>query len=713
MTTPTNGPWNLRPMTRSPHLLGMLCCLLLGAPSAASAAAAPSNLHGRVTDTAGQGISGARVKATGARCGGGGEIEGFTGPNGDYALTVSTSPVYVYACQNCSDWNTGDSRIVWWTGAGGAHDCSHAEAIPVAAQGATGIDLVLTPPTYPSVVAVQPADGAAGVPVDQPIMVQFDRSMDPNCRVQLEDWFNGPERVGQSTWSQRVYPSDTLTFVPDGPPLRYSMAYELTFDCRDTGGAPVGGYYREVSVLFSTAGAPGENSAPRVTSTAPYAGQVGGAASPIRIQFDKPIDPATVNAQSVVLTGPGAPSYKLEPEGFGLKIFPRGLQTQAQYQVTLTTAVADAEGHALAAPYSFGFNTGAGDATAPTVVQTRPANQAPGLEWEPISINFSENMDPDSIGAATVKVFDETAGGAQIGSHIDKRWVDGDGERAKIEIDRAFEEGGRWQSGHTYRVELDATISDLAGNPLGSDQVFRFTVVNSYPGSPDAPPSMMGEGDSRANREPDGRVTVELVVSASSTTGGTLDVDVEDLTQAGRRWDNLQPDGENNYVYTTPDGGDEGLVPGPHHLRITVTELSNGQSRTLLWTIYVFNAVPALTGGPADGATGVSVQPSFGFATNGMTGAAAYWLVIMEETSGDMVYQGVAFPDAGNDHSVQVPPSQALKPGTAYRWAVGAFDSIGWEVGMAGSEMRSFVTGSRAFCWECLPNRGGWRAMLQ
>ena len=352
--------------------------------------------------------------------------------------------------------------------------------------------------------------------------------MAPDCRVQLEDWFDGPDREGQIGWSQRLLPNDTLTFVPDGPPLRHGMEYYLAFGCHDINGVPVTGYQRNVHSSFSTATAPGDVSAPLVTSTAPYDGQVGGAAAHIRIVLDKPIDPATVNAQSVQLTGPGTLTYRLEPEGFELNIWPRGLQAQSEYQVTLTTAVADAEGHRLAAPHSFSFNTGTGDTTPPTVVQTRPAHDANGLAWEPISVYFSEDMDPDSIAAETVQVFDETNGNTPVAIHIDKSWVAEDGERAKIEIDRAFEDGGRWQSGHTYRVVLGHSIEDLAGNPLGTDRIFRFTVVNNEPGSLTVPPSMMGEGDSLAYRQPDGRVTVELEVAASSSLNGTLDVDVED-----------------------------------------------------------------------------------------------------------------------------------------------------------------------------------------
>ena len=53
-------------------------------------------------------------------------------------------------------------------------------------------------------------------------------------------------------------------------------------------------------------------------------------------------------------------------------------------------------------------------------------------------------------------------------------------------------------------------------------------------------PSPIWEGDSRAYRQADGRITVVLEIRAESAAGGTLDVDVVDLTQPGKRWGNLQ-----------------------------------------------------------------------------------------------------------------------------------------------------------------------------
>jgi hypothetical protein len=140
-------------------------------------------------------------------------------------------------------------------------------------------------------------------------------------------------------------------------------------------------------------------------------------------------------------------------------------------------------------------------------------------------------------------------------------------------------------------------------------------------------------------------------------------------------------------------------------VRIQVTETLSGQRRDLLWTLHVFDGVPTLTGGPADGATRVSLRPRFAFDTGGVTGAAVYVVAIFDAASDEMVSLLPLLPHGQRGYEVQVPPSRALEPNKEYRWMVAAFDSIGWEVGLTFSESRAFTTRSAP-----LPARVGVRA---
>ncbi len=564
----------------------------------------------------------------------------------------------------------------------------------LASQG-YGYYVAYTPP--PSVVSRQPADGAAGVPLDQPIQVQFDRPMDPDCPVDLADGFGNAALPGTLTWTQTLRAGDTLVFVPAEPGLRHSLTYRLTYQCRDTHGVPAGGYERPQQLRFSTAGAPGDQSAPQVLSTAPFNTQTGGVTWPIRIAFDKPMAPGTMTPWWVLMPRPAGTGYRLAPDGFMLDIWPLGLTPQAQYQVDLTPVLADGDGHRLPLRFSFGFHTGAGDTVAPSVVETRPADEALALPWEPVSVFFSEGMDPGRFDTLRVRVLDETDGEVPVGIHLEKSRVSGEGRYAKLEIDRAFEEGGRWEPGHRYRVELAADLADLAGNPLGTAEVFRFDVAAAVgPGAADAPPDMIGEGDCVAYRDPDGRTTLDLTVNAASSTGDALTVTVADLTQPGKVWNDLSAS-DGRYVYQTPEGIDEALTPGLHELFITVTDPANGEQRTLSRTVQVFDAVPVPTGGPADGAVNVPVQPSFTFATTGIStgtqGAAAFSLSITEVATGERVYRQHLFPNGTESYRVMVPQSQALTPDTEFEWSVAALDALDHPGGEAHGEVRTFTTG--------------------
>ena len=328
-----------------------------------------------------------------------------------------------------------------------------ANNVTVTAGGTTsGVNTVAADTPPPEVVRLQPADGAAGVPVDQPLVVQFDRSMEPNCRVLLDDWFGGPDAMGQTTWSRTTHPNDTLTFVPAAP-LRYSMGYWLELSqCRDTNGVTVTGYNYRVGASFSTVGSPGDSSAPHVTSTSPYPSQVGGDSSHIYIVFNKPIDLATVDLESVLLTGPGAPTYRLLHEGsFLLDIRPQGCGLRPSIRSPSPRRWPTRRGTVWPPPIASHSTRGGG------YHRSHDHADAPGRSGPRIGVGadpyfFSEKMDPDTLVPATVRVFDETAGNIPVDIHIDKSWVAEDFERASIEIYRAFEQGGRWQSGHSYRV---------------------------------------------------------------------------------------------------------------------------------------------------------------------------------------------------------------------------------------------------------------------
>ncbi|MCP3867798.1 MAG: hypothetical protein GY703_06830 [Gammaproteobacteria bacterium] len=560
--------------------------------------------------------------------------------------------------------------------------------------------------TPPAVVSVFPPDGTPGVAVDSGITIQFDRSMETvQCQdsIELEDSYDSefdPDGL-TVTWSDSVHADDTMTILPNTP-LRHSMGYILEFGggCRDLQGRPLNGYWEDMETRFSTAGAAGDTSTPRLVSTWPYEGQVGGSIAHIFALFDKPLDPATVTGSTVAFTGPGDPGYRVKLEGGNLLVITPDtpLPPETRFTVSLTTGLADAEGHGMEKPRSWSFNTGTGDTAAPVVTQVYPLNNSVITPWNEVRVYFSENMDASTINEDTVTVIDETTG-TPIAVHLYKSWVGGphgDGARAGFEIKPLFEAGGQWIVGHNYRVELGSTISDQVGNSLGAPFSSRFSVMNTW----ETPPSIWDD-DAYAKRLPDGKTQLYLSVDAASNTNWSdssqlLDVDVSDLTQSGLLWNDLQsePD-DNDFVYKTQENMDEALVTGYHEISISVAESGvggNGLSRTFGWGFYVFNSSPTLTG-PANGAT-VSQMPTLQFDTSGVEGAAIYTLVVIDSETGKPVFQQYLIADGRTSYEVAVPESRALEPGKSYLWVVIAQDNFYWHMGEAWSEIGIFSTGA-------------------
>jgi hypothetical protein len=78
------------------------------------------------------------------------------------------------------------------------------------------------------------------------------------------------------------------------------------------------------------------------------------------VAFSEPLDPSTLNAESVSLSGGIGLQVLYDPSGWRLIAYPTMPLADGVYTVVLDTAVADLAGNPLATPYSFSFTVGAG-----------------------------------------------------------------------------------------------------------------------------------------------------------------------------------------------------------------------------------------------------------------------------------------------------------------------------------------------------------------
>ncbi len=215
---------------------------------------------------------------------------------------------------------------------------------------------------------------------------------------------------------------------------------------------------------------------PTVTSTVPTAGATGVSLyKPVTAAFSKAMNPATITDTSFTIVDNGGTPVT------GVVTYAAATNTATftpdttlapttLYTATLSTAVQDPYGVALAAPYVWTFTTGAVDATAPTIVTRFPAASAVDV---PISsdivVTFSEELHAGSIdlshfiltgpyGAVPMTISYNTATFAVTLTPTTNLLPT-----------------------TVYTMKVTANTADLAGNPLGADDVWTFTTAVEPP----------------------------------------------------------------------------------------------------------------------------------------------------------------------------------------------------------------------------------------
>jgi hypothetical protein len=168
-------------------------------------------------------------------------------------------------------------------------------------------------------------------------------------------------------------------------------------------------------------GAPGVTMQPTVSATSPVARSpvVTGVAtsSDVRATFSKPIAAATVTATSFTLACPTgaavAAAVTYDATTNTAILTPNAaLPANTLCSATVGTGVTDTTGVALAAPFTWGFQTAAsGDVTRPSVTVTVPANAASGVPTNTsVTAAFSKDMAPVTLSVTTFKLTNTTLG---------------------------------------------------------------------------------------------------------------------------------------------------------------------------------------------------------------------------------------------------------------------------------------------------------------
>jgi len=317
-------------------------------------------------------------------------------------------------------------------------------------------------PTPPTVIATAPINGSTTVPINQALLATFSEAMNSATinatSFTLKD-SNGVAVVGVVTYTAA---GSVATFTPVAS-LASSTVYTatITTGATDLAGTPLANNY---VWTFTTVAAP-DTTRPTVTSTAPANLAVGVPFNQVvTATFSEAMDPATINASTVTLTGPGlAPVAGLvtyASVGNTATFTPTAnLLPSTLYTVTITTGVTDLAGNALAVNYVWTFTTGvAPDTIAPQIVLTTPANASINVPLnQVVSATFSEAMNPLTITTATFLL--TGPGGASIAGIV---------SYDPINFIASFTPSVPLTAGSIYNATVTTGGTDLAGNPLGT-----------------------------------------------------------------------------------------------------------------------------------------------------------------------------------------------------------------------------------------------------
>jgi hypothetical protein len=323
-------------------------------------------------------------------------------------------------------------------------------------------------PTPPWVTAVTPLNKATGVALNTKITAAFDQAMKAATIDASTFELTGPGATSVSGVITYDTTNNIATFAPASnlAPLTLFTA-TITTGVQNLSGTAMPFNY----VWTFETGATKDVTPPTVISTNPLSGATGVPLNQIiTATFSKTMNPSTITTTTFTLmqgVTPVSGAVTYAAIGTMATFVPTAnLAASTLYTATIKTGVTDLAGNQLASNYVWTFTTGTvKDTTAPTVVSTNPANNATGVCINgAINATFSKPMDPATINTATF-----TVTGPASAPVIGTVSLDVAGTIA------TFTPASSLATGTSYTATITTGVTDLAGNPLGSANVWMFT----------------------------------------------------------------------------------------------------------------------------------------------------------------------------------------------------------------------------------------------
>jgi large repetitive protein len=362
----------------------------------------------------------------------------------------------------------------------------------------------------PGVVSTSPSSGVSGIATNVVIDIGFNEALSAatvnGTNVYLTQGFS---TVVSST-ANLVNGGTAIQIVPNGALAANTLYFfHVTNGVLGTNGQAYAGN----SWNFTT-GNGADGVAPVIVTVSPPNGSTNvGDNIILDVQFDKPVNPVTVNGSTIQLSGGGttqvADAISFSNNNQSVVLVPHGPLPDETVMTLTISGVTDVAGNAVA-PQTTTFTTGAGpDLTAPAVVSENPYGGESGVPLNAVvELQANEPVDPGSVNGNTLEVQDQTTGQQVAGSYS----VSADGRTV------SFVPGAALAVNRNYVVFFaNRGITDLAGNQVTSTVLSNYSFTTGAAGDTSGPSVV---GVSPANGLPGVAINAQVVVQFSEAVDG-------------------------------------------------------------------------------------------------------------------------------------------------------------------------------------------------
>ena len=250
----------------------------------------------------------------------------------------------------------------------------------------------------PYVISTNPVLNSTAVGTNRAITCTFNEAIDPATITSnsfLIDNGNGDIVAGDVSYDSA---SRTATFRNEDFFPETTYVATITNDVEDL----VGNTLSEDYTWQFTTGALSDTFPPVALSRFPTPNASTVALNTgIAITFDEPIDPSTIDSQTLTLNGPTSVAGDITFIGSSVLFTPDvNLVAESVYTVSVADTIEDLAGNSLLAPISWNFTTGnQADVVSPQVISVSPLDSAGNVPIDSsLVVNFDEAIKPFEFG---------------------------------------------------------------------------------------------------------------------------------------------------------------------------------------------------------------------------------------------------------------------------------------------------------------------------